>query len=207
MKTPSKLGKKYNPLIEEKKLFTQWQDEKLYHFNEQSGKEFFIIDTPPPYTNASWHIGGAIHYSQIDMIARTMRMKGYEVLFPMGLDRNGLPIEIQTEKEFNTTIQEMSREKFLEQCKSLLDKYGSQILTLTKQLGLSCNSFDWEQIYKTDEPQYRAFTQATFIELFNKGLIYEDDRPANWDPILQTTIADAEIEYKEQRHILYNIQF
>ena len=87
------------------------------------------------------------------------------------------------------------REEFLELCNKLLDKYGSRILTLTKRLGLSCNSFAWEKIYKTDERQYRAFTQATFIELFKKGLIYEDDRPANWDPILQTTIADAEIEY------------
>ena len=123
-----KLSKKYNPLIEEDKLFQLWQDEGIFHFNETSNKQLFIIDTPPPYSNSSWHIGGAIHYSQIDMIARTMRMKGYEILFPMGLDRNGLPIEIQAEKEFKTNIQDIPREKFLELCNSILDKYGGQIL-------------------------------------------------------------------------------
>ena len=201
-----KLSKKYNPLIEEDKLFQLWQDEGIFHFNETSNKQLFIIDTPPPYSNSSWHIGGAIHYSQIDMIARTMRMKGYEILFPMGLDRNGLPIEIQAEKEFKTNIQDIPREKFLELCNSILDKYGGQILNLTKRLGLSCNSYSWEKIYKTDERQYRAFTQAIFIELYKKGLIYEDDRPANWDTNLQTTIADAEMEYKEMQHILFTIQ-
>ena len=177
----TKLAKKYNPLIEEEKIFQLWQEERLYQFHEQTEKKLFIIDTPPPYTNASWHMGGAIHYSQIDMIARTMRMKGYELLFPMGLDRNGLPIEIQSEKEFNVNIQDISREKFLELCNTLLDKYGGQILNLIKRLGLSCNSDEWNDIYKTDEKQFRAFTQATFIDLFKKGLIYEDDRPSNWD--------------------------
>ena len=206
MSTKGKLGKKYNPLIEEPKIFALWQQEQLFKFHEESGKKIFSIDTPPPYTNASWHIGGAIHYSQIDMIARAMRLKGYEVLFPMGLDRNGLPIEIQAEKEFGIDMHNISREEFLELCNKLLDRYGSQILDLTKRLGLSCNSFDWNEIYKTDEKQYRAFTQASFIELYKKGLIYEDDRPTNWDPKLQTTIADAEIEYRDQIHTLYSIK-
>jgi valyl-tRNA synthetase len=201
-----KFSKKYNPLIEEEKIFHFWQENELFRFKNTSQKKQFIIDTPPPYTNASWHIGGAIHYSQIDMIARTMRMFGYEVLFPMGLDRNGLPIEIQAEKENNIKINEIPREEFLRLCHQLLDKYGSQILNLIKKLGLSCNSYTWEKIYKTDEYQFRALTQETFIELYNKGLIYEDDRPTNWDIILQTTISDAEIEYKELIHTLYTIK-
>ena len=201
------LPKRYNPLIEEEKLFEIWQNEKLFRFSHHSAKPLFIIDTPPPYSNASWHIGGAIHYSQIDMIARTMRMKGYELLFPMGLDRNGLPIEIQTEKEYKINMHTIPRESFIQNCKELLDKYGSQILDLTKKLGLSCNSYEWNDIYKTDEVQFRAFTQSIFIELYEKGLIYEDDRPTNWDPILQTSISDAEIEYKESEHTLYTIEF
>jgi valyl-tRNA synthetase len=199
--------KRYKPSLEEHLLFNQWQNEKLYKFNFKTKKEVFIIDTPPPYSNASWHMGGAIHYSQIDMTARTMRMKGYEVLFPMGLDRNGLPIEVQTEKENNINMHEIEREEFLKLCKSLLDKYGDQILNLTRKLGMSSNSFDWDEIYKTDEEQYRALTQSTFIEMWNKGYIYEDNRPNNWDPQLQTTVADAEIVYKDGSHILYDIEF
>ena len=64
-------------------MFDLWQKEEIFALNSNSEKKLFSIDTPPPYTNASWHMGGAIHYSMIDMIARTMRMQGYEILFPM----------------------------------------------------------------------------------------------------------------------------
>ncbi len=204
---PKLKEKRYDPRQQEPVLFKKWQEEKLYRFNENSDKPIFIIDTPPPYTNAPWHMGGAIHYSQIDMIARTMRMKGYEVLFPMGLDRNGLPIEVQAERENNIRMQDVPREKFLELCQDILDRYGSKILNVCYDLGLSCDSFEWDEVYKTDDVQYRALTQETFIKLWHLGLIYEDNRPNIWDPVLQTTIADAEVEYKESIHTLYDIKF
>ena len=200
--TPKLILKRYDATKQESDIFELWRKEHLYAFDVQSKKIFYTIDTPPPYTNSQWHLGSAIHYSQIDMIARTMRMKGYEVLFPMGLDRNGLPIEIQTEHENNIHMQDISREEFLVLCKNLLNRYGDSILGLAHKLGLSNNSFEWDKVYKTDENQYRALTQATFIELFKAGYIYEDNRPNNWDPMLQTTIADAEIEYQEGTHIL-----
>jgi valyl-tRNA synthetase len=207
-KNNPKLEKKsYLHKEEEQNLFQEWQEKKLYRFNTETDKKIYTIDTPPPYTNASWHIGGAIHYSQIDMIARTMRMKGLEVHFPMGLDRNGLPIEIQTEKENSIKMQDTDRGEFIQLCKNLLNRYGDQILDLAYRLGLSNNSFEWNEVYKTDEEQYRAITQASFIDLFNRGLIYEDDKPSNWDPLLQTTVADAEIEYREGKHTLYEIEF
>ncbi len=202
--------KKYNFKERESEIFQKWQDEQLYNFNPDNISDqnaLFTIDTPPPYTNASWHMGGAIHYSQIDMIARIMRMKGKTVNFPMGLDRNGLPIEIAAEKEFKVNMHEIPRQEFLDLCQNILDKFGGQILDLAYKLGLSCNSFIWDKVYKTDHPQYRALTQATFIDMWNKGLIYEDARPNNWDPKLQTTVADAEIEYVEGQHELYEIQF
>ncbi len=205
--SPKLKEKRYDPRKQEPLMFKKWQEEKLYRFNENTDKPVFIIDTPPPYTNAPWHMGGAIHYSQIDMIARTMRMKGYEVLFPMGLDRNGLPIEVQAEKENNIRMQEVPREQFLDLCQEILDRYGSKILNVCYDLGLSCDSFEWDEVYKTDDVQYRALTQETFIKLWQLGLIYEDDRPNIWDPVLQTTIADAEVEYKESIHTLYDIKF
>lgn len=201
--------KKYDYLQNEQEIFKGWQNQQIYEFyTEKIGKKpLFIIDTPPPYTNAAWHIGGAIHYSQIDIIARIMRMQGFQVLFPIGLDRNGLPIEIAAEKEFDINMHQISRTKFLQLCQQILDKYGSQILNVAYDLGMSCSSFSWDKVYKTDSPQYRALTQATFIELWRKGMIYEATHPTNWDPKLQTTIADAEIEYKEGIHTLYEIEF
>jgi valyl-tRNA synthetase len=203
-------NKRYDFNKHENHLFKLWQQEEIYLFRSESingEKPLFSIDTPPPYTNATWHMGGAIHYSQIDMIARSRRMLGYNVNFPMGLDRNGLPIEIAAEKKFKINLKETSRKEFINYCTKLLDKVGDQILDICKLLGMSCNSFKWGDIYKTDSPEYRALTQRGFIDLWEKGLIYEDSRPNNWDPILGTTIADAEIEYHEGEHSLYEIEF
>ena len=202
--------KKYNAKIREKEIFDLWQDEKIYTFDPSkitNDHQVFTIDTPPPYTNSSWHMGSTVHYLMIDMIARIQRMKGYLVHFPMGLDRNGLPIEISAEKRFKINMHKIPREEFLEYCQKILDEMGGKVLDLCYKIGMSCNSFEWDKVYKTDYPQYRALTQATFIEMWNRGLIIEDDRPNNWDYRLQTTIADAEIEYKEGFHTLYDIAF
>jgi len=204
----SKLAnKRYDPLKDEQKIFELWQEEKTYAFNKNSGKPIYSIDTPPPYANASWHMGGAIHYSGIDMIARYKRMSGYELLFPMCLDRNGLPIEVQTEREFKISMHDIPREEFLAKCKIILDRVGDEILNVCRLLGFSNYSFEWDDIYKTDHPQYRALTQSTFIQLFRDGLIYEDDRPNNYCTRCKTTIADNEIDYKSGSHILYNVKF
>lgn len=202
--------KKYNALIREKEIFDQWQEEKIYNFDPSQiseDKKVFTIDTPPPYTNSGWHMGSTVHYLMIDMIARMQRMKGYLVHFPMGLDRNGLPIEIAAEKKFKINMHKMPREEFLEYCQKILDEAGAKVLDLCYKIGMSCNSFEWDKVYKTDYPEYRAVTQATFIEMWKRGLVIEDDRPNNWDTRLQTSIADAEIEYKEGSHTLYDIEF
>ncbi|MEM2555158.1 MAG: class I tRNA ligase family protein, partial [Nitrososphaerota archaeon] len=89
-----KLDKRWN-ISKELELIELWEKEGIYKFDENKNAPVFSIDTPPPYASGPWHIGGVVHYSQIDMIARYKRMKGYNVLFPMGIDRNGLPIEVE----------------------------------------------------------------------------------------------------------------
>ncbi|MEM2906972.1 MAG: class I tRNA ligase family protein, partial [Candidatus Odinarchaeota archaeon] len=125
-------------------------------------------------------------------------------------DRNGLPIEDQTEKEHNIRMRETPREKFIELCRKLLDKYESEIINIAKRLGLSCNSFIDNSIYRTDSPDYRRITQATFIDLWKKNLIYIDERANNWCPVCGTTLADAEIEYTEMdtnlNHIVFKVK-
>lgn len=94
---PKIAEKAWNPELE-KEILNQWVNEKIYEFTPKDDN--FTIDTPPPYPSGRpWHIGAAAHYSQIDMIARTARMAGKNVYFPIGIDRNGLPVEIYTEKK------------------------------------------------------------------------------------------------------------
>ena len=182
--------KAWNPELE-LKILKQWEESHLYDFVPKDDN--FTIDTPPPYPSGRpWHIGAAAHYAQIDMIARTARMNGKNVFFPLGIDRNGLPVEFYTEKKHNIRMREMERGKFLDLCREALDDLEAEMIQIMKNLGLSA---DLENYYRTDSEEYRALTQATFIELWNKGLIYVAKRPNNYDWVSGTTIADAEITY------------
>jgi len=185
----------------EKPIYEMWKHEKKYRFDKNSKKPLFSIDTPPPYVNTPIHIGQATTYVLMDMFARFRRMIGYNVLFPLGLDRNGLPIEMAAEKKFNVRLNDVPREKFLKLCEKILQESSLASVESFLRLGISFNS--WEvgneigDMYLTDSPEYRALTQATFIDLWKKGLIYEAERVNNYCPGCQTTIADAEIVYKD----------
>ena len=198
--------KRWKPKIEEE-ILQLWTKEQLYAFERDTKNPIFSVDTPPPYLSGPFHVGGAIHYTQIDMIARTKRMEGNEVIFPMGLDRNGLPIEVQVEIAYNISMHDIPRQKFLEMCAKFLDQNEELVVAQAQRLGLSCNSFKHDEMYRTDSPEYRAVTQSTFIELFNKNQIFIDDRPNNWCPECGTTIADAEVEYKDIETTLSTIKF
>jgi valyl-tRNA synthetase len=200
---PKIKAKRWNPSIEDI-LLKKWRDEQLYRF-DINNPNTFVIDTPPPYPSGRpWHIGAAAHYSQIDMIARTARMQGYNVFFPIGIDRNGLPVEIYTEKKYKVRMRKMDREEFLALCKKALDELEAEMINIMKRMGLSANL---EEYYRTDDEEYRALTQATFIELWHKGLIYESNRPNNYCPVCQTTIADAEVFYEDIRSKLVYMKF
>ena len=182
--------KAWNPELE-LQIRKQWEDSNIYNFTPSN--ENFTIDTPPPYPSGRpWHIGAASHYAQIDMIARTARMAGKNVYFPIGIDRNGLPVELYTEKKHNIRMRETKREEFLELCKEALDDLEAEMIQIMKSLGLSANFTNY---YRTDSEEYRTLTQATFIELWKKGLVYLANRPNNYDWVSGTTIADAEITY------------
>ena len=194
----------------EKQLLEQWEREGLYKpsFDPNDPREVIVIDTPPPYASGRWHVGGAAHYAQIDMIARYFRLKGYNVIVPFYADRNGLPVEVQVEKKYGINAHEMAksiegRERFLSLCKEFLDKAENDIVEIWRMMGCS---FDyWKD--GTDSPKYRTLTQETFIQLWNKGLIYEDERPVRWCPRCRTTLAEAEIEHKEEEGYMYLVKY
>ncbi len=202
--------KNWSPEIE-KQITAEWRKSEKFKFNPKTKKPIYSIDTPPPYVNSPIHIGQAITYCYMDFFARYRRMKGQEVLFPLGLDRNGLPIEVAAEKKFNISPFKAGREEFLKACENLLQESSAESIESFSRLGISFSSYKQGKnigdIYLTDSPEYRALTQTTFINLFKKDLIYEDIRINNWDTKLQTTIADSEIEYKDIPASFNHIKF
>ena len=201
--TPRITEKRWDHTLENR-IFDAWEQNKIYALNPKKGKRLFVIDTPPPYPSGTWHIGAVAQYSQIDMIARSSRMSGNQVLFPIGIDRNGLPVEIYTEKLYKVRMRETPREKFIELCNSALNDLENKMLEIMKTIGLSV---DYASKYRTDSADYRKLTQATFIRLWKEGLIYEATRPNNYCHVCGTTIADAEVEYKELPTRLAYINF
>jgi len=184
----------------ENKILEKWRNSEMFSFNKNTKKKIYSVDTPPPYVNSQIHIAQAVTYCYMDFFARYRRMKGFEVIFPLGLDRNGLPIEMAAEKKFNVSPFIVGREKFLEYCQKLINEGSEGTKESFAKLGISFTSYKEGNhvgaVYQTDSENYRALTQATFIDLYKKGLVYEDKRITNWDPKLRTTLADSEIDYE-----------
>jgi len=188
----------------ENAILKKWNQDRIYEFKVYGGNNY-VIDTPPPYPSGRpWHIGAAAHYAQIDMIARTARMFGKNVYFPIGIDRNGLPVEIYTEKKHKIKMRQTDREEFLNLCRISLDDLEKEMIQIMKSIGLSAN---FDEYYRTDSNEYRTLTQSTFINLWRRGLVYSANRPNNYCPSCGTTIADAELIYEERKTILVYLRF
>ena len=188
----------------ENAILKKWNQDRIYEFKVYGGNNY-VIDTPPPYPSGRpWHIGAAAHYAQIDMIARTARMSGKNVYFPIGIDRNGLPVEIYTEKKHKIKMRQTDREEFLNLCRISLDDLEKEMIQIMKSIGLSAN---FDEYYRTDSNEYRTLTQSTFINLWRRGLVYSANRPNNYCPSCGTTIADAELIYEERKTILVYLKF
>ncbi len=207
---PKIKSKRWSRDIEDK-ISSKWEKRWPYGFDEKSKRPVYSIDTPPPYVNTPVHIGQATTYVLMDMFARFRRMTGHNVLFPLGLDRNGLPIEMAAEKRFGRKLTSLPRKEAIGLCYRILEEASMASVDSFRRLGISFNS--WKkgngigELYETDSPDYRSLTQETFIDMLKKGLIYEDDRVNNFCPGCQTTLADAEINYENRAGFYYNVRF
>ncbi len=179
-------------------------------FQGDGAKPVWSIDTPPPYPSGKWHIGAVAGYSLIDMLARSRRMLGYDVMFPWGTDRNGINIEFTVEKKHKKPMRIWAmdhgevegRRMFNDACREEISVFSDDMIRIGRRIGLSC---DFDNGYETDSPKYRAFSQAQFLKLFEEGLIIEELRPNTYDPKLGTTIADAEVYYEERKTRLNDV--
>ncbi|MCX8184979.1 MAG: valine--tRNA ligase [Sulfolobales archaeon] len=195
---------------EELRLLELWEREGLYReeVDLASEENYVVIDTPPPYPSGPWGVAQAAHYAQIDMVARALRLAGYKVLVPFYADRNGLPAEVAAERTYGVVAHELvktteGRERFLKMVSDLLDRNEAALVSIWRRLG--CLFDYWRD--GTDSPRYRAMTQATFIELWKRGLIYRDTKPVQWCPRCRTSLAEAEIDFVEEKGEMYYVKF
>jgi valyl-tRNA synthetase len=195
------MEKNYNPKEIETKIQKLWEENKIFKFERNSDKPSFCIDTPPPFTSGIPHMGHALWWTWNDVVARYKRMNGFNVLLPQGWDCHGLPTELQVEKNFK--VKRTDKEKFLEFCKIWTDDCIKKMKVTMIEMGYSA---DWSFEYSTDSEEYIAFVQKTLLNLFYKGLLKRIDHPVMWCTKCGTTLAKAEVGYRERDGVLYDIK-
>ena len=182
-----------------------WIKYNTYLWDHTKSKlENFSIDTPPPTISGTLHMGHVFSYTQTDFIARFQRMLGKNVYYPIGFDHNGLPTEKLTEKIKQIKAKNYTKKEFDVMCSEVTNNLKKEFIKLLKTLGIS---FDWSQEYSTLNNTARQISQMSFIDLFNKKLIYRDHAPCFWDIEDQTAISQAEIVDHEATGIIYDIYF
>lgn len=197
------LPKNYDFAEVEKRWLDQWDDSDFY-FDKHSKKPQYVIDTPPPYPTGKLHIGHALNWVYMDIIARYKRMNGYNVMFPQGWDCHGLPTEVKVEETHHITKNDVSREEFRQMCRDLTKE---NIIKMRQSLRTMGYSIDWSNEYITMEPYYYAKTQLSFLRMLKAGYIYQDEHPVNYCTRCETAIAFAEVSYYEGDTLLNYFDF
>jgi len=205
----------YNPQAVEDALYAKW--ENAGYFNPDICIEKgvtapdappFSIVLPPPNVTGTLHMGHAAMLAVEDILVRHARMQGKRTLWIPGTDSAAVATSEKVEKEMykkeGKTRHDLGREAFLERVQAFAEESKATIINQTKKMG---SSLDWSRYaYTLDDTRYRAVMEA-FIRMYEGGLIYRGARIVNWDPKMQTTISDDEVDYVEQTDPFYYLQY
>jgi len=196
----------YNHTSIESEIYNYWEKNNFFR-PKKSKKKHFSIVIPPPNVTGSLHMGHALNNSLQDLLIRFYRMNGYETLWQPGTDHAGIATQALVEKKLSENgikKEDLGREKFVEEVWKWKKNSGDQILNQLKKLGCSC---DWSRNRFTMDNDLSKAVIKTFVDLYNKKIIYKDTKLVNWDTKLETAISDLEVEQKEVQSNLYYIKY
>ena len=170
--------KEYNPKLIEKKWQTFWEKQKLFKscINDKNPKKYYILEMFP-YPSGKIHMGHVRNYTLGDILARYYKLKGYNVLHPMGWDSFGMPAE---NAAFENKV-------------NPIDWTNENIETMKEQLKQMGFAIDWSKELSTCDKSYYQHQQSFFLDFYDKGLIYKKDSYVNWDPIDKTVLANEQV--------------
>ena len=203
----SQIPRAYNAADVEPRVYQQWLDHGYFTPQVDPDREPFCIIMPPPNVTGELHLGHALTASIEDALTRWRRMMGDSALWLPGKDHAGIATQWVVERllaEEGLTRHDLGREKFLERVWEWVARYGSAIDEQHKRLGASC---DWSRLRFTLDPGPALAVRTTFVNLYNKGLIYRHERIINWCPRCATALSDLEVEYEETDGKLYHIKY
>ena len=207
MNEKHKLADKFNPKDFEDKLYEEWESKGFFKPSNDKTKEPYCIMMPPPNVTGKLHMGHALDDTIQDILIRYKRMRGYRTLWLPGTDHASISTEmkvVQKLKAEGKSKEDLGREGFLEEAWNWTKEYGGIIQKQQRKLGCSC---DWDRNrFTLDEGMSDAVLEQ-FIKLYEKGLIYKGKRMVNWCTSCNTSISDAEVEYKEEPSHLWHIRY
>lgn len=212
---PADFLKPYNSHEREDAIYAAW--EKSGYFNPDTcieqgitkpDAEPFSIVLPPPNVTGTLHMGHAAMLAVEDILVRYHRMRGKRTLWIPGTDSAAIATQSKVESEIykkeKKTRHDIGREELLARIATFAEESKDTIIGQTKSMGAS---LDWSRYaFTLDAPRYRAVMEA-FIRMYEAGLIYRGHRIVNWDPNLQTTVSDDEIDHVEQTDALYYLTY
>jgi valyl-tRNA synthetase len=197
------MQKRYDHLTAESQAQQKWETE-LTTARENNPGPLYSIDTPPPTVSGNLHIGHIFSYTQTDIVARYKRMCGYSVFYPFGFDDNGLPTERYVEQQKDIKAHQLPRGEFIELCLETTHAVEQEFKKLWQRMGLSV---DWRAEYSTISASTRKLSQESFIELYKKGFIFRRDEPALYCTFCRTSVAQAELDDKEEASTFNDLIF
>ncbi|MGE8553783.1 MAG: valine--tRNA ligase [Chryseobacterium jejuense] len=200
------ISEKYNPQETEQKWYNYWLENKYFH-SEPNDKPPYTVVIPPPNVTGILHMGHMLNNTIQDVLVRRARMRGFNACWIPGTDHASIATEAKVVAKLKSegiNKSDITREQFLEHAWEWTNKYGGTILEQLKKLGCSC---DWDRTRFTLEDKLSQQVIKSFVDLYNKGLIYRGYRMVNWDPEAKTNISDEEVIFKEQNGKLYFLKY
>ncbi len=200
------LDTKYNHELVEKDKYENWKAKGYFEPNKEAKIPFCIV-IPPPNVTGKLHIGHAWDTSIQDVLIRYKRMQGFNTLWVPGMDHAGIATQAKVDKklkEMGINPREMSREEWLKHAWDWKDEYANNIHDQWAKMGLSL-AYSKER-FTLDEGLSQA-VKKVFVDLYNKGLIYQGEKIINWDPAAMTALSNEEVVYKDIPGAFYHLKY
>jgi valyl-tRNA synthetase len=204
------LPKSYEPGAIEKRWADYWIKEKLFSVPtppEGETRPVFTLLLPPPNVTGSLHMGHMFEQTQMDIMVRWHRMRGFLTLWLPGTDHAGIATQLMVERQLakeGKKRRELGREKFIERVWEWKRQYGGTITDQMKRLGASV---DWDREYFTMDENLSRAVREVFVRLYEEGLIYRGKYIVNWCPRCETAISDLEVKHEEVAGKLWEIRY
>jgi valyl-tRNA synthetase len=207
---PHDLPKAYEPGAIESRWAEYWIKEKLFSVSAPppgDTRPVFTLLLPPPNVTGRLHMGHMLNQTQMDIIVRWHRMRGFLTLWLPGTDHAGIATQMMVERQLASegrNRRDMGREAFIERVWEWKRHYGGAILDQMKRLGASV---DWDREYFTMDENLSHAVREVFVRLYEEGLIYRGKYIVNWCPRCGTAISDLEVKHEEIAGKLYQIRY